>query len=78
MFPIKTNLDVPGFWYETDWNCPFSVSDINYSHGKKKLQPLSVVRFFEQLWSDVYITVIVSTHCELFFFRVEWLYSTNL
>lgn len=73
MFPIKTNLDIQ----ESDMKLTETVLLVfqtlttvmvkrNYSHRQ-------LYGFFEQLWSDVYITLIVSMNdfFQLFFFRVE-------
>lgn len=69
MFPKKANLDIQ----ESDMKLTEMVllvfQFINNSHGKKKLQPLSVVRFF---WT-VMVRCLHNTHCEH-----EWFLPTVL
>lgn len=73
MFPIKTHLDIQ----ESDMKLTETVllvfQTLTTVMVKRNYSPCQLYGFFEQLWSDVYITLIVSMNdfFQLFFFRVE-------
>lgn len=73
MFPIKTNLDIQESDIKLTETVLLVFQTLTTVMVKRNYSPRQLYGFFEQLWSDVYITLIVSMNdfFQLFFFRVE-------